>query len=317
MKRSSAKQLTYQIVLIFCFFLAAGCIFFPCIDISVPAIGLSYQKSGIHILEYLFQLDNDMRILLSLVERGDYYATLYQIFQGLLIFLVVFEIGGAIIISAVYGKKIKAVSITCCIIELMADAAIFAVMGLFLSGLPESIISNLVTISVNKGIGYGLYINLGVHVLTLGFALIPVFNKKIFADDNLKKRRRADNQRLDERKTRREYRTNQQKGYQAVGEMIGESGEYASARISFANTPEIIIGRDPELCNIRLESLEVGQVHCVVRFNRQTGKFFVMDYSQSGVYLNEKVRLPKETWSNVGSRAVFRIGNTNNIFRLQ
>ena len=76
--------------------------------------------------------------------------------------------------------------------------------------------------------------------------------------------------------------------------MIGESGEYASAKISFKNTSEVIIGRDPELCNVRLESLDVGPVHCVVRFNRQTGKFFVMDYSKSGVYLNEKVRLPKE-----------------------
>lgn len=313
MKKSNRKQLTYQIVLIFCFFLAAGCIFLPFIDISVPVIGLTYQKSGLHILEYLFQIDNDMQILLSLVENGNYYAMLYQIFQGLLIFLVVLEIGSAIVVSAVYGKKVKTVAIVCCVLELIADAAILGIVWMFLRGFPENIISNLITISVEKIIGYGLYANLGVHVLTLILALIPVFHKNIFDDRQSKNRRKQ----ADERKTRKEYRAEQRKGYPVAGEIIGETGECASAKFSFAHTPEIIIGRDPELCNIRLDNPEVGQVHCVVRFNRQTGKFFIMDYSQSGVYLNGKIRLPKETWSNVGSRAVFRIGNTDNIFRLQ
>ncbi len=313
MKKSNRKQLTYQIVLIFCFFLAAGCIFLPFIDISVPVIGLAYQKSGLHILEYLFQIDNDMQILLSLAGNGDYCAMLYQIFQGLLIFLVVLEIGSAIVVSAVYGKKVKTVTITCCILELLTDAAILGSIVMFLGGFPETIISNLMTISVDKGIGYGLYANFGIHLVTFLFSLIPIVNKSIFDDRRAKNRRRQ----TDERTTKREYRSEQKKGYQASGEIIGEAGEYASARFSFAHTPEIIIGRDPELCNIRLDSPEVGQVHCVVRFNRQTGKFFIMDYSQSGIYLNGKVRLPKETWSNVGSRAVFRIGNTDNIFRLQ
>lgn len=305
--------MTYQIVLIFCFFLAAGCIFFPFIDISVPAIGLSYQKSGLHIVEYLFQIDNDMRVLLSLVENGERYAVLYKIFQGLLISTLVVEIGSAIVVSAVYGKKIKTVAVVCCVLEFALDAAIFSVLWLFLGGFPDTVISNMVSISVDKGIGYGIYANLGIHIVSFLLAMIPVFNKNIFSDQSSAKKRKK----LDDGKTRKGYRTDQRRGYQAVGEMVGEAGEYASAKISFVNTPEIIIGRDPELCNVRLESLDVGQVHCVIRFNRQTGKFFIMDYSQSGVYLNGKTRLPKEIWSNVGSRAMFRIGNTDNIFRLQ
>lgn len=314
MKKSNRRQLTYQVVLIFYFFLAAGCIFFPFIDISVPAIGLIYQKSGLRILEYLSQIDSDMRILLSLMENGDRYALLYQVFQGLLIFLIVLEIGSAIVVSAVYGKKVKTVSITCCVLELLTDGAMFGVMWMLLRGLPESIISNGVTISVDKSIGYGMYINFAIHVINFLFALIPVFFKDLFLDSNTKNKKA----RANSRGVTQDHKKGKKKpSYQTIGEMIGESGEYASARISFANTSEIIIGRDPEICNVRLESLDVGQVHCVVRFNRQTGKFFIMDYSQSGVYLNEKVRLPKETWSNVGSRAIFRIGNTDNIFRLQ
>ena len=312
MKKSSKRQLTYQIVLIFCFFLGAGCIFFPFIDISVPALGVSYQKSGLRIIEYLFQMDNDMQFLLSITENADHYAMLYRTFQGLLIGMIVFEIGAAILISAVSNKKLKTISIFCSVMLLIIDGMLFCILGIFLKGFPDAIISNLVSVSVKKKIEYGIWVNLGIHIVTLLFSLVPVLNKKLFMDGNVSKETEGGK----ERKTaEKRYRT--EKGNGVVGELIGESGEYTSAKISFKNTPEIIIGRDPELCNIRLGSLDVEPVHCVVRFNRQTGKFFVMDYSKTGVYLNEKIRLPKEKWSNVGSNATLQIGNTDNIFRLR
>lgn len=312
MKKSSKRQLTYQIVLIFCFFLGAGCIFFPFIDISVPALGVSYQKSGLRIIEYLFQIDNDMEFLLSITENAAHYAMMYRIFQGLLISMIVFEIGAAIFISAISNKKLKTISISCCIIQFIIDGIILIVLVIFLKGFPDTIISNLVSISVKKKVEYGIWVNLGIHIVTLLVSLVPVLNKKLFMDGNGSKEIEDEKERKTTKKT---YKT--EKGNRVVGELIGESGEYASAKISFRNTPEIIIGRDPELCNIRLGSLDVASVHCVVRFNRQTGKFFVMDYSKTGVYLNEKIRLPKEKWSNVGGNATLRIGNTDNIFRLR
>lgn len=313
MKKSSKRQLTYQIVLIFCFFLGAGCIFFPFVDISIPAIGVSYQKSGLHIIECLFKGDNDIRFLLSMTENSDYYAMLCRIFQGLLIGMVAVEIGSAIFISAVSNRKLKKTAIFCCGLQLAIDIAILSVLGIFLNGFPDTVISNLVSVSVNKKIEYGVWANFGVHIVALISAFVPMVNKTLFIDGDSSEKQKGEK----ERKKEKRYKKEQGKGTHAAGEMIGESGEYASAKISFKNTSEVIIGRDPELCNVRLESLDVGPVHCVVRFNRQTGKFFVMDYSKSGVYLNEKVRLPKEKWSNVGTNATLRIGDTDNIFRLR
>lgn len=107
----------------------------------------------------------------------------------------------------------------------------------------------------------------------------------------------------------------QQKQVHGQPMLVGVQGEYAGASIPIEAGQKLVVGRDSARCNVVLSSAQVSRLHMTVEYNGN--KFVVTDYSTYGTYDLEQGRLPKERTVNVTPGSSLRLGNGEDIFRLE
>lgn len=84
-----------------------------------------------------------------------------------------------------------------------------------------------------------------------------------------------------------------QRGEAARGALVCTAGEFVGARFPMAQGASISIGRSPSQCQIVLREAghNVSRLHCRIRYDAQTGRYGVTDFSTNGTYLAGGQRL--------------------------
>lgn len=85
------------------------------------------------------------------------------------------------------------------------------------------------------------------------------------------------------------------------------SGEYKGATVDVDSN--IIVGRDPKLCQLVLNGDQISRKHCKVSFNSKTGKYLVTDYSTNGTYYENGKRLDENVTSEIEAGTIIQLGN--------
>jgi TM2 domain-containing membrane protein YozV len=100
--------------------------------------------------------------------------------------------------------------------------------------------------------------------------------------------------------------------------LIGIIGEYRNSEINMMNDT-FTFGRDLKNCQILFNSAKsfISRVHCAVKFNKNTGKFNIIDYSSNGTYLINGSRLTREVNIELESGSGFYFGNRNEVFEVR
>ena len=73
-------------------------------------------------------------------------------------------------------------------------------------------------------------------------------------------------------------------------------GDLAGSTVSMGHMEQIVIGSDPESCNLVIRERGISGKHCMITYNAVSGTYLVMDQSTNGTYFirDEKhLRLPK------------------------
>ncbi len=102
------------------------------------------------------------------------------------------------------------------------------------------------------------------------------------------------------------------------GVMVGLTGMYAGAQISFADGESIKLGRLPDNDLVFENQPKVSRNHCQIKWDATRKKFSYLDYSSNGSFVNGSDDcLPQniEMWLPVGT--VVAIGDEENTFRLE
>lgn len=99
-----------------------------------------------------------------------------------------------------------------------------------------------------------------------------------------------------------------------VGAIIFEAGVYEGS--SLAITEPVIIGRDAQVSQIVVEKPEISRKHCVVEFNRGAQNYIVTDSSSNGTFVEDGERLKKNIPTIVESGTRIRLGDGEEVFRL-
>lgn len=101
-----------------------------------------------------------------------------------------------------------------------------------------------------------------------------------------------------------------------VGMIQGVKGEYTGASIKFLPQERIIIGRNPDVANIVINSPSVSRKHCEIIYDALNNCYKVINYSTNGVIVNHKNKLPKDQKVKINKNTEISIGNEDNVFRL-
>ena len=96
------------------------------------------------------------------------------------------------------------------------------------------------------------------------------------------------NQMAPEEEIREEFQGEEEKGY-----LYGVTGEYAGVKLSIDDGKSVIIGRNPQECNLIVKGRQVSRKHCSVTYAPDQDRYLFVDYSSNGTYLSEDdSRLP-------------------------
>ena len=103
-----------------------------------------------------------------------------------------------------------------------------------------------------------------------------------------------------------------------VGAIEGLSGDYKGASINLKPGEKLIIGRDPQSCNIVLssEKKDISRTHCSVKYDPYTDSFKVIDMSSNGTFVNGQ-RLIKDQEMQFQAGTVLSLGSGENQFKLK
>ena len=103
-----------------------------------------------------------------------------------------------------------------------------------------------------------------------------------------------------------------------LGAIEGLSGDYKGASISLKPGEKIIIGRDPQSCNIVIssEKKDISRTHCSVKYDPYTDSFKVIDMSSNGTFVNGQ-RLIKDQEMQFQAGTVLSLGSGENQFKLK
>lgn len=102
-----------------------------------------------------------------------------------------------------------------------------------------------------------------------------------------------------------------------LGRITGVSGSSRGYCIEMKDGEEIIIGKDPKVANIIIDSKykEVSRKHCGITYIAMSNEYQVIDYSVNGTYVEGK-RIPVRVKKKVSAGTEIVLGETENKFRL-
>ena len=100
------------------------------------------------------------------------------------------------------------------------------------------------------------------------------------------------------------------------GCVTGISGEYKGTSLPIEDGQELILGKDPAVCNVVLtEHLDfISHKHCSIRYMAASNTYTLMDYSKNGVFDEQGNPLHSNMQLYPGS--VIMLANQDNMFRL-
>lgn len=75
-------------------------------------------------------------------------------------------------------------------------------------------------------------------------------------------------------------------GY-AAGVIHGINGSMAGAEIVLNQGEQIVVGRDPSVCELILADSKVSRKHCAISFNLETGMYDIFCFSRNGLRLSD------------------------------
>lgn len=110
-------------------------------------------------------------------------------------------------------------------------------------------------------------------------------------------------------------------GYHPVnkhGSVLCISGMYKDIPFPIQDNEEMIIGTNPALCNIVLNTNcnYVSGKHCAIKYNAQNDTYVVIDYSTNGTYTKEDVRLQANSPEVLPKGETICLGDRQNSFKL-
>ena len=111
---------------------------------------------------------------------------------------------------------------------------------------------------------------------------------------------------------------NKEKGGQK-GVIVGVSGKYENASFDMEDGAELIFGRSPQEANIVFDQVhaDVSRKHWSVRFAGRNNQYVVTDFSATGTFTSEGVRLEKNQPTQLSRGTVIYLGGSKqNAFRL-
>ncbi len=172
---------------------------------------------------------------------------------------------------------------------LFDDGGILQVM---LSGLAENLVfehvGNFVKALLMNTLEYGYWMFFIVSMLGFVAALIGFILELVFQDN------------VQAKKT--------------VAKLLGLSGEYDGAEIEIGNG--IVIGRDPSICQLVINKDKISRQHCRIKYNSETGKYLVTDYSSNGTYVAGGGRLDENVTVELEKGTIIQLGKKGDTFRL-
>ena len=103
-----------------------------------------------------------------------------------------------------------------------------------------------------------------------------------------------------------------------MGAIEGLSGDYKGASINLKPGEKLLIGRDPQSCNIVIssEKKDISRTHCSVKYDPYTDSFKVIDMSSNGTFVNGQ-RLIKDQEMQFRAGTVLSLGSGENQFKLK
>lgn len=102
------------------------------------------------------------------------------------------------------------------------------------------------------------------------------------------------------------------------GTLIFYGGSCAGYRIPVQNGEEIVIGKDPAVCQVVIgkEYGKVSRKHCGVRYDASQGIYVVTDYSSNGTFVVNGQRLASQQPSYLQAGTTLNLAKTDNTFQL-
>ena len=102
------------------------------------------------------------------------------------------------------------------------------------------------------------------------------------------------------------------------GTLIFYGGSCAGYRIPVQSGEEIIIGKDPAVCQVVIgrEYGKVSRKHCGVRYDASQGIYIVTDYSSNGTFVVNGQRLASQQPSYLQAGTTLNLAKTDNTFQL-
>lgn len=67
-----------------------------------------------------------------------------------------------------------------------------------------------------------------------------------------------------------------------AGVLRGIQGQYKDCDVEIGDGEEIVLGRDPKYCGLVFSNKKVSRRHCGIRYDGDSGKYQVIDYSSNG-----------------------------------
>lgn len=100
------------------------------------------------------------------------------------------------------------------------------------------------------------------------------------------------------------------------GRLTGITGEYSGVSLPVEDGQELVLGKDPAVCNIVLgkDSDFISHKHCGIRYIAASNTYILMDYSKNGVFDEQGNALHSNMQLYPG--AVIVLANKGNMFRV-
>lgn len=100
------------------------------------------------------------------------------------------------------------------------------------------------------------------------------------------------------------------------GAIVGIRGNILGAIYRIQDNREIILGRDPYLCDVVLYGERASRKHCSVTYIPEIQMYRVTDYSLNGCFLKDGSRLEKERPYKLLHGTEIILGSEENVIKL-